>query len=230
MSGARGNRRDGPDQRRQRAACRTTKDGRRRRQHRIRRLLQAPPSCIFSPVPLVHAQLYGSINPVLGCLPLLHAGVSASMAFRDGGSIMDAWPATRAGPRAATTTTTTTTRVARGPQVVGEARDGMLAAGRGRGARGCMGRCDGKYGRGHRLGCETLDDSARRRRLTIIRPCVRRAPCMPPHPRYDGEGTWRTIHPGLPRGHGAFSTQGEGCHTRAYAIYMGRKYNLDFRL
>merc|ERR1719329_732825 len=86
-------------------------------------------------VPLVHAQLYGSINPVLGCLPLLHAGVSASMAFRDGGSIMDAWPATRAGPRAATTTT----RVTTGPQVVGEARDGMLAAGRGRGARGCMG-------------------------------------------------------------------------------------------
>ena len=41
-------------------------------------------------VPLVHLQLYGSIQPVIGCLPWLHSGSSASIALRGGGWIIDA--------------------------------------------------------------------------------------------------------------------------------------------
>jgi hypothetical protein len=45
-------------------------------------------------VPLVHRQLYGSIQPVFGCLPADHAGSAASMALRVGGMMRDAWPCT----------------------------------------------------------------------------------------------------------------------------------------
>ena len=45
---------------------------------------------LHSEVPLVHLQLYGSIHPVLGCLPLLHAAVSASIELREGGMIIEA--------------------------------------------------------------------------------------------------------------------------------------------
>ena len=45
-------------------------------------------------VPLVHRQLYGSIQPVFGCLPADHAGSVASMALRVGGMMRDAWPCT----------------------------------------------------------------------------------------------------------------------------------------
>lgn len=47
-------------------------------------------------VPLVHRQLYGSMVPVLGCLPSLHSEVSASIELRVGGMISDAWPCTAA--------------------------------------------------------------------------------------------------------------------------------------
>ena len=45
-------------------------------------------------MPLVQAHVYGSMNPVGGCLPWLHAGVSESMALRAGGMIIEAWPLT----------------------------------------------------------------------------------------------------------------------------------------
>ena len=36
---------------------------------------------------------YGSIIPVSGCCPWLHGGSSESMALREGGMIIEAWPA-----------------------------------------------------------------------------------------------------------------------------------------
>ena len=35
---------------------------------------------------------YGSIIPVSGCCPWLHGGSSESMALREGGMIIEAWP------------------------------------------------------------------------------------------------------------------------------------------
>ena len=43
---------------------------------------------------------YGSIIPVSGCCPWLHGGSSESMALREGGMIIEAWPSAPAASEA----------------------------------------------------------------------------------------------------------------------------------
>ena len=49
--------------------------------------------------PFVQRQLYGSMVPVIGCLPPDHAGRSASIEFRASGMIIDPCPSTVATTR-----------------------------------------------------------------------------------------------------------------------------------